>query len=57
VVWIVRLVKIGAEGEAQVLDVMEVDRPDDLRDIANLGLRPFETKGLLTRLQQEIVAA
>ena len=32
-----RLVKIGAEGEAQVLDVMEISRPDDLCDIADLG--------------------
>jgi hypothetical protein len=57
VAWILRLVKIGAEGEGQALDVMEINRPDDLRDIADLGLTLSETKGLLARLQQEIVAA
>jgi hypothetical protein len=31
--WILRLVKTGDEGEGQVTDVMEIDRPDDLRDI------------------------
>ena len=28
--WIVRLVQIGAEGEGQATDVIEIDRPDDL---------------------------
>jgi len=28
VVWILRLVKIGAECEGQALDVMEINRPD-----------------------------
>ena len=55
--WILRLVKTGAEGEAQATDVMEIDRPDDLRDIANLGLTLAEAKLLLAALQQEIVAA
>jgi hypothetical protein len=56
-VWILRLVKVGAEAEGQALDVMEINRPDDLGDIANLGLTLAETKRLLARLQQEIVAA
>jgi hypothetical protein len=51
------LVKTDAEGEGQVTDVMEIDRPDDLRDIANLGLTLSEAKQLLAVLQQEIVAA
>jgi len=55
--WIVRLVKICAEGEARSVDVMEIRRPDDLRDIADLGLALDETKRLLAGLQQEIVAA
>jgi hypothetical protein len=38
VVWIVRLVQIGADGEAPFVDVMTINRPDDLDDIANLGL-------------------
>jgi len=36
---------------------MEIDRPDDLRDIADLGLTLAEAKRLLARVQQEIVAA
>src|SRR5258708_28576800 len=47
VAWIVRLVKIGAEGEGRTLDVMGIDRPDDLGDIADLGLTLDETKRLL----------
>ncbi len=37
VVWILRLVKVGAEGERLCTDVVEINRPDDLRDIACLN--------------------
>jgi hypothetical protein len=57
VVWILRLVKIGTEAEGQAVDVMEINRPYDLGNIADLGLTLAETKRLLARLQQEIVAA
>ena len=57
VAWILRLVKTGAAGEGRTLDVMEINRPDDLGDIADLGLTLDETKRLLGRLQQAIVAA
>ena len=57
VAWIVRLVKTGAEGEGQCTDVMEIIRPDDLGDIADLGLTLTEAKLLLADVQQEIVAA
>jgi hypothetical protein len=57
VAWIIRLVKIGAEGEGRTLDVMEINRSDDLSAIADLGLPLGETKRLLAGLQQEIVAA
>jgi len=57
VAWMLRLVKFGAEGEGPCTDVMEIDRPDDLRDIADLGLTLAEAKRLLARVQQEIVAA
>jgi hypothetical protein len=57
VAWIVRVVKIGAEGEGPATDVMEIERPGDLADIAGLGLTLAETKRLLAGLQQEIVAA
>jgi hypothetical protein len=55
--WILRLVKTGAEGEGQATDGMEIDRPDDLRDTASLGLSLSEAKQLLAVLQQEIEAA
>jgi hypothetical protein len=55
--WILKLVKTGAEGEGQVTDVMEIDRPEDLRDITTLGLTLSEAKQLLSVLQREIVAA
>jgi hypothetical protein len=57
VAWILRLVKIGAEGEGRSRDVMEIDRPNSLANIADLGLTLSETKCLLAALQQEIVAA
>ncbi len=52
-----RLVKIGAEGEGPCRDILEIGRPNDLVDIANLGLTLSEAKRLLARVQQEIVAA
>ena len=51
-----RLVKIGVEGEGACTDIMEVHRPDDLSDIADLGPSLSEAKRLLARVQQEIVA-
>jgi len=57
VAWILRLVKIGVEGEGPCTDIMEINRPDDLADIANLGLTLAEAKRLLAGVQQEIVAA
>ena len=36
--WILRLVETGAKGERQAQDVMEIDRPGGLGDIAALGL-------------------
>jgi hypothetical protein len=57
VAWIVRLVKIGGEGEEQATDVIEINRPEDLGDIADLGLTLADAKLLLAGLQQEIVTA
>jgi hypothetical protein len=57
VAWIVRLVKIGADGEEPLADVIKINRPDDLDDIANLGLTVADGKRVLAGLQQEIVAA
>jgi hypothetical protein len=49
--------KIGTEGEGRSRDVMAIERPDDITDIAHLGLTLSGTKRLLATLQQEIVAA
>jgi len=57
VAWMLRLVKIGVEGEGPCTDIMEIRRPDDLVDIANLGLTLAEAKRLLAGVQWEIVAA
>ena len=51
--WILRLVKTGAEGDGQSTDVMEINKPDDLGDIATLGLSLAEAKLLLTGVQRE----
>jgi hypothetical protein len=51
------LVKTGAEGDGPSTDVMEINKPDNLRDVAHLGLNLAEAKQLLAKLQQEIVAA
>ena len=55
--WIVRLVKTGTDGKKQSIDVATINRPDDLVEIANLGLTLAEGKLLLAALQQQIVAA
>jgi hypothetical protein len=55
--WIVRLVSTGAEGEEHGTDVLRIVRPDDLTDLADLGLTLAEGKRLLAGVQQEIVAA
>jgi hypothetical protein len=55
VAWIVRVVKTGAEGEGPCTDVMEIIRPADLSDVADLGLTLVDAKRLLAGLQQAIV--
>jgi hypothetical protein len=57
VAWTVRLVSLGAEGEEHSTDVLQIARPDDLTDLASLGLTLAEGKRLLASVQQEIVAA
>lgn len=54
--WIVRLVETGPAARRRSVDVMEIDRPGDLAEIGDLGLRLAEGKRLLERVQQEIVA-
>ena len=56
-VWIVRLVSVGSEGEEHGTDVMRIARPDDLTDLAGLGLTLAEGKRLLAGVQRQIVTA
>jgi hypothetical protein len=44
VAWIVRRVQVRADGEEPFADVMTINRPDDLDDIANLGLTAVDGK-------------
>jgi hypothetical protein len=52
-----RLVGTGVDGQSRGFDVMEISRPEDLGDIANLGLTLAEGKQLLAAVQQGVVAA
>jgi hypothetical protein len=53
--WILKLAVAGGDGPC--VDIMEISKPDDLGDIANLGLTLTEAKQLLARLQREISTA
>src|SRR5690242_15957458 len=55
--WVLRLVESGVEGSSGSIDVLEIKRPGDLGDLADLGLRHAEGKQLLARVQQAVVAA
>jgi hypothetical protein len=55
--WVLRLVETETDGPARGVDVLEINRPRDLGDIANLGLTLAEAKQLLARVQQAVVAA
>ena len=49
-------VEVGADrakGEWPCVDVMEINRPDDLADIASLGLTLAEAKQLLAGFRQD----
>ena len=54
---VLRLVETKGEGQSQCTDVMEITRPDDLGNIADLGLTLAEAKELQARVQQEVAAA
>jgi hypothetical protein len=50
--------KLAAAGdEGPRVDIMEISKPDDLGNIANLGLTLTEAKQLLARVQREISTA
>ena len=48
---------MDTEGEEHSTDVMRIARPDDLADLAALGLTLAEGKRILAGVQREIVAA
>ena len=55
--WVLQLVETGTDSRTRSVDVLEISRPNDLGDIANLGLTLAEAKQLLARVQQAVVAA
>ena len=55
VAWILRLTEIDAEGVEQDTDVMEINLPGDLGDLAHLGLTLTEAKLLLAGVHREII--
>src|SRR3954451_2948705 len=55
--WVLRLVETGTDGSSRSVDVMAIDCPDDLGDIAALGLTLAQGKQLVALVQQEIVTA
>src|SRR5438270_2256451 len=55
--WVLQLVETGVDGRTRSVEVLEISRPNDLGEIANLGLTLPEAKQLLARVQQAVVAA
>src|SRR3954452_12450542 len=55
--WVLRLVETGVDGASHSVDVMVIDRPGDLGDIAALGLTLSQGKQLVALVQQAIVTA
>ena len=55
--WTLRLVETGTVSRARSVDVLEISRPNDVGEIANLGLTLAEAKRLLARVQHAVVAA
>jgi hypothetical protein len=53
--WILKLAAVRGKGPSVV--IMEISKPDDLSDIASLGLNLAEAKQLLARVQDEISTA
>ncbi len=53
---VLQLVETRADGQTRSIELMELGRPGDLRDIANLGLTLAEAKQLLARVQRAVMA-
>ena len=54
---VLRLVEIGIDGSSRSVDVLEIECPGDLGDLASPGLILTNGKQLLTQVQQAVVAA
>src|SRR5690349_20753376 len=54
---VLQLVETQVDRRTRRVEVMEISRPSDLHDIANLGLTLPEAKQLLARVQQAVAAA
>ena len=50
--WVLQLVETETDSRGRSVEVLEISRPNDLGDIANLGLTLPEAKQLLARVQQ-----
>ena len=55
--WVLRLIATGEDTRGLSTDLVEICRPEGLRDITDLGLTLPEAKQLLASVQQAIVAA
>jgi hypothetical protein len=55
--WVLRLVEVRTEARSRSIDLMEVTRPDSLREITELGLTLPEAKQVLAKVQRAVVAA
>src|SRR4051812_11118677 len=54
---VLRLVEIGSDGSSRSVDVLEIERPGDLSDLADLSLTLADGRQLLAQVQQAVVAA
>ena len=48
--WVLRLVKTGTKGSVRSVDVLEIVRPSDLGDLADLGLTMTDGRQLLAQV-------
>src|SRR6187401_906585 len=55
--WVLQLVETETDSRGRSVEVLEISRPNDFGEIANLGLTLAEAKQLLARVQQTVVAA
>jgi len=50
--WVLRVAGTAIDGQSRSAGIMEISRPDDLGDIANLGLALAEAKPLMACAQR-----